>query len=264
MFKIILPKTGVVFIALTLGFVSFSGSAAIADNHREVVLKAVAAPDRPEADRKRDTQRKPSEVLTFSEVAPGMTVIDINSGGGYYTEILSRIVGSEGKVYAHNGPVYWTFMKETIPERFASDRLANVVHLHDGTEHFDVPASSVDLALVVLAYHDYFFTQEARPGGGHEDVSAVLASLKKALKPGGSIVIVDHIAPSGSGPADFDKLHRIDPTFVRSQMEGAGFRFSGDSDILLNPNDDLSRNPFGADIRGRTSRFIYRFVKEPV
>ncbi len=260
----ILLKIGAVFTALTLGLFSIGSSAAMADNQRDAVLKAVEAQDRPEADRQRDAQRKPSDVLAFSGVAPGMTIIDINSGGGYYTEILSRIVGGEGKVYAHNGPVYWTFMKETVPERFADGRLANVVHLHDGTEHFDVPASSVDMAIVVLAYHDYFFTHEARPGGGHEDVNAVLASLEKALKPGGSIVIIDHIAAAGSGPADFDKLHRIDPAFVRNQMEGAGFRFAGESGILLNANDNPSSSPFGQDIRGRTSRFIYRFVKEPV
>lgn len=254
-------KTGVALLGLLAGLAGGISTSAVADHHAAAVAAAVSAADRPEADRKRDGQRKPADVLAFSGVAPGMTVIDINSAGGYYTELLSRIVGVDGRVYAHNGPVYWAFMKETIPERFNDSRLSNVAHLHDGTEHFDVPAGSVDLAMAVLAYHDYFFTHEARPGGGHEDVSAVLASLRKALKPGGSVVIIDHIAPAGSGPADFDKLHRIDPAFVRSQMETAGFVFSGESEVLLNPADDPASNPFGEGIRGKTSRFIYHFVR---
>ena len=63
---------------------------------------ALADRQRPASDRERDAGRKPDRVLGFVGVTPGATVLDMFASGGYYTEILSRTVGSEGKVVAHN------------------------------------------------------------------------------------------------------------------------------------------------------------------
>lgn len=232
-----------------------------AEHHGGAVMAAIKSAERPATDKERDSLRKPADVLKLAGVAPGMTVLDINAAGGYYSELLSRVVGAEGKVYAHNGPVYWAFMKNTVPARYADGRLGNVEHIHNGMETFNLPGNSVDAALSVLAYHDYYFTHEARPGGGYEDVSKVLDSLFQVIKPGGHVVIVDHVGPEGSGPEDFDKLHRIDPTVVREQMEAAGFTFAGEADALSNPEDDHAGSPFAPEIRGKTDRFVYLFRK---
>lgn len=253
-------KLGLAGLTLT-AVIGLASSAGLADHHGHAIMDAVKNTERPEDDRKRDSMRKPGEILMFAGAAPGMTVLDINSAGGYYTEILSRTVGEDGKVYAHNGPVYWAFMKETTPARYDGDRLSNVEHIHNGKETFDLADNSVDLAMAVLAYHDYYFTHEARPGGGHEDVSAVLKSLHRVIKPGGSVVIIDHQAPEGSGPADFDKLHRIDGATVKAQMAAAGFTLSGETDVLANTDDDHTGSPFAPEIRGKTDRFVYRFTK---
>ena len=234
---------------------------ATADHHGHAIMEAVKSADRPDTDKARDAGRKPAQVLMFSGVAPGMTVLDVNAGGGYYSEILSRAVGEAGKVYSHNGPVYWAFMKETLPERYADERLPNVEHIHNGKETIELAENSVDIAMAVLSYHDYFFTHEARPGGGHEDVGAVLASIKKVLKPGGTFVVVDHVAPEGSGPADFDRLHRLNPDFVKKQMLEAGFTFVAESDVLENPDDSNNSSPFAKEIQGKTNRFVYKFTK---
>lgn len=252
-------RTGVAVLSLVAA--GFSSGAVLADHHGKTLKMAVENTARPEADRQRDTMRKPLRVLNFAGIAPGMTVLDINSAGGYYTEILSRAVGDDGKVYAHNGPVYWAFMKETVPARFDGGRLTNVTHLHNGKETFDLPEASVDVAMAVLAYHDYYFTHDARPGGGHEDVPAVLASLYRVIKPGGAVVIVDHVAREGTGPADFDKLHRIDPAVVQAQMEAAGFKLADQAEFLKNQEDNLVMSPFDPSIRGKTNRFVYRFEK---
>ncbi|MFC4349905.1 class I SAM-dependent methyltransferase [Kordiimonas lipolytica] len=248
--------------ALALSAASFGLLPAQADHHEAAIEAAVNHPDRPATDRARDALRKPAEILKFAGIKPGMTVLDINSAGGYYTELLSRTVGEEGKIYAHNGSVYWAFMKQTTPPRYEEGRLQNVVQIHDGNETFSLPPESLDAAMAVLAYHDYYFTHEARQGGGYEDVPAVLASLYAALRSGGYVVIVDHLAPAGTGPADFDTMHRIDPDVVRAQMLAAGFKLDGESSILLNPDDGLIGSPFDPAIRGKTSRFILRFVKK--
>ena len=251
-------KTALAAAALA---VSLQAVPVAADHHGHAVKGAVENPARPAEDKALDAARKPADVLMFAGIAPGMTVLDTNSADGYYTEVLSHLVGEGGKIYAHNGAVYWDFMKKTEPARYSGDRLANVVQLHDGHETIDLEAGSLDAVMAVLAYHDYYFTHPAREGGGHEDVPAVLASIYRALKPGGSFTIVDHVALPGTGPADFDKLHRIDPAFVQKQMEAAGFKLAATSDILMNTTDDPTRSPFSDDLRRKTNRFVYRFVK---
>ncbi len=231
-----------------------------ADHHgkQEHIAAAVANADRPATDTERDADRKPQDVLAFAGVKPGMTVVDINSGGGYYTEILSHAVGADGKVYAHNGPLYWNFVSTRVGERF-ENRLPNVVQVHADTENVMADAGSVDLAITVLAYHDYYFLPEGREGPA--DVSAILASVYKSLKPGGSFVVVDHVAPEGAEPTTGNTTHRIDPAFVRKQIEAAGFKFAAASSVLTNPDDDHKRGVFDKDIRGKTDRFVYKFVK---
>lgn len=230
---------------------------AFADHHGAVIA-AVNNADRPEQERARDANRKPQEVLLFAGVKPGMTVVDLNSAAGYYTELLSHVVGDEGKVYAHNGAVYWAFMQKKAPARYAQ-RLGNVTPLNEDDEAINLPENSVDAVMSVLAYHDYFFAHEAREKP--EDMDAILASIYKSLKPGGSFVVVDHEAPEGTGAEMGDKIHRINSDFVKKQVTAAGFKVAGESDVLANPADDNAESPFRPEFRGKTDRFIIKFVK---
>ena len=233
-------------------------SGAVSADHHGTVAAAVAHPDRPEEDTARDIYRKPADVLMFAGVKPGMAVVDLNSGGGYYSELLSHVVGPEGKVIAHNGNVYWTFMRKTVPPRFA-ERLANVEPLNVESEVIDLPENSVDVVMSVLAYHDYFMKHEARTEP--EDMPAILASIYNALKPGGSFVVIDHEAPVGSGPEMGDKIHRINSSFVKQQVLAAGFKIEEESNMLANPEDDPSLSPFRPEFRGKTDRFVVKFTK---
>jgi predicted methyltransferase len=83
----------------------------------------------------------------------------------------------------------------------------------------------------------------------------------KALKPGGTFLVVDHVAEAGSGMRDTDTLHRIDPAIVKQQVVAAGFVFEGESNVLRNPADDHKKVVFDKAIRGRTDQFIYKFRK---
>jgi predicted methyltransferase len=69
------------------------------------------------------------------------------------------------------------------------------------------------------------------------------------------------VAPAGSGVADTDTLHRIDPAVVKKEVEAAGFVFDGESDALRNPADPHTAKVFDKSIRGHTDQFIYRFRK---
>ena len=255
--KHIQSMAGTLVLGAALVTSSIFATAANADHHGKIKA-ALAHPDRPAAERVRDETRKPYEVILFAGVRPGDTVLDLNSGAGYYSEILSHFVGDEGKVYAHNGSVYWAFMQKTVPARFA-ERLSNVVPLNVESEVVDVPEGSVDVAMSVLAYHDYFMEHEARTEP--EDMSAILASIYKSLKPGGAYVVIDHTGPAGSDGGVAGKLHRINPEFVKKQVLAAGFSLAEESDILANPDDDNGQSPFRPEFRGKTDRFIMKFVK---
>lgn len=240
--------------------VSSVASNAFYDHHEvpENIKAAVANSERSDDDRKSDAGRKPAEMLTFIGVKPGMTAMDINSGGGYYTEILSYAVGSEGKVIAHNGAVYWDYVHESVGKRY-DGRLENVTQIHNGHEEVDVEAGSVDVAMMMMAYHDYFYNHKARTN--KEDMTSVLGSIYAAMKKGGVLVIEDHVALAGSGEEAGDKVHRIDPALVTEQVEAAGFKLVGSSDLLANPDDTHSLGVFDPAIQGKTDRFILKFVK---
>lgn len=246
-------------LALSLGLTGFSG-AVMAEHHGKAAIEAaMMSADRKDDEKARDENRKPLEVLTFAGLEPGMTVLDINSGGGYYTEILARAVGDDGMVYAHNGPVYWAFVKDSIAERYEG-RLDNVEIIHGDSEAVDLEEGSIDLAIMVLAYHDYYFQHEAR-STPQADVPAALASFLKVLKPNGKILIIDHVGPAGADAEAMNKLHRIDPALVKKQMTEAGFILASESDLLANPDDDVNSSPFAAEIRGKTNRFIHLYKK---
>ena len=91
------------------------------------------------------------------------------------------------------------------------------------------------------------------------DGIAFLEELRKGLKPGGIVGIIDHRAAAGAPPETGDSLHRIDPVLVIANMEAAGFIFEGESNLLANPDDDLTKSVFAPDIRGNTDRFVMRF-----
>lgn len=87
----------------------------------------------------------------------------------------------------------------------------------------------------------------------------LLASLKDALKPGGSLIILDNAAKADSGLTNIGDLHRIGEHFVKSEMEKAGFIFDSQTSVLRNKQDDHTK-PWG-DYEGLQDRFAYKFKK---
>jgi len=221
---------------------------------------ALEAPERLEGDAERDAGRLPDRVLEFFGVEPGMTVLDLYSGGGYYTELLSRVVGPEGKVLAHNNQAYLGFAGAEIERRYANDRLGNVQRILAENNELELPASSLDAISMVLTFHDIYY--EA-PGNGWPaiDGPALLAELNQALKPGGTVLVVDHYAEAGSPPSTGNTTHRIDPAIVVADMEAAGFERVAQADFLRNPADDYTVSVFDPSVRGSTDRFILKFRK---
>ena len=227
----------------------------------DAVAAAIASPDRPKADLERDAVAKPTEVLAFLGVVPGMRVADMFSAGGYYTELLARTVGVKGQVVAYNNPPYAKFAEKGIATRYADGRLGNVRQVTAEIDDLQLAPNSLDAALFVMSFHDTYW----RPADGtwnRTDTAEMLKRLKAALKPGGVVVVQDHVAKAGGDTAKVvDELHRIDPAVVRAEFERAGFVFDGESKVLAHAGDDHTKLVFDEAIRGKTDQFIYRFRK---
>jgi predicted methyltransferase len=234
-----------------------SGSAAEAtpsalEAAQSALRRAVDDPERPAEDRARDADRHPFEVLRFFGIRPGMTVADLMAGRGYYTEILARAVGPEGRVIAqNNATVIARFAGEALSRRLARPALSGVLRLDRELEDLGLPRESLDAALMVLFYHDTVWMQTDRARMNRE--------IFTALKPGGVFGVVDHCAEPGSGTRDAQTLHRIDPAVVKGEVLAAGFTLDAESDLLRHPEDDHRANVFEPSVRGRTDRFVYRF-----
>ena len=207
-------------------------------------------------DAKADARRKPAELMTFTGVKPGDTVVDLIPGSGYFTRIFAKIVGPAGHVYA-----VWpeAYAKEDAEDVAITQKLPqnypNVSVMVQPADKFAVPTKA-DVVWTSQNYHDY-----PDKFMGPTDPAILDKQVLAALKPGGVFVVVDHAAENGSGLRDTEKLHRIDPDFVKKQVVAAGFSLDGQSDALKNPADNHTLLVFKPEIRGHTDQFAFRFKK---
>jgi predicted methyltransferase len=207
----------------------------------------VASPVRTDQDRRMDASRHPAEFLPFTQVGPGMQVLDVATGGGYTTQLLALAVGPTGKVWAQAQQP-----GATVTKRLADQPQANIVLVARSFED-PVPdnAPKLDLITIVLNYHDITYLPIDR--------AKMNQRLFAALKPGGHLVIVDHSARAGTGIADGKTLHRIDETVVVTEEKQAGFVLETEGNFLRNPAD--TRTESSSDPKVPTDKFALRFVK---
>ena len=234
------------YAALFAGFLLVAGGLA----------PAVLAQSGPPADALTDPAMKGPEVIAFMGVKPGDKVADIVAGR--FVRALSQAVGPAGKVYA----VEPSEVVKAHPEVLkminglaAMPAYANVVVSSPPIDVAGLPRG-LDVIFIRQNYHDLHDKFM-----GPANVPAFNRAVFAALKPGGVFVVLDHAAPTGSGLADTDTVHRIDEATVKSEVEAAGFVLDGESKILANPADDHTRMVFDPAIRGKTDQFLLRFKK---
>lgn len=213
----------------------------------------VHSPDRSDADRVIDQRRQPEKLLAFYAVRPGMRVLDLGAGAGYNTELLARIVGPQGVVYAQNSRhLLETIVKGRFDERLKKPEMSNVVH---AVREFDDPAPpearNLDLVTFNFVYHDTAWLGTDRMKMNR----AVFA----ALKPGGVYVIADHSGRPGTGVSEAKTLHRIDEGVVRREVEAAGFKLVTEAGFLRNPQDPRDASVFKP--RQPNDEFVLKFVR---
>ena len=185
--------------------------------------------------------------------------MDLIPGSGYWTRIFSKIVGPKGKVYAVWPQAYARFAMGNVADmkKLSGDSYyRNIVTEVQPSAMLSAP-EPLDVVWTSQNYHDY----PDEYMGKDADPNLLNKAVFRILKPGGTYMIIDHMAKAGRGMADTEKLHRIDPVIVREQVEAAGFKFAGESKVLNSPDDPLDIPVFDPKIRGHTSQFAYKFVK---
>jgi len=233
----------------TLVMLCIGLSAAAASSIPDYITVAVSNPNRPEADIKRDAQRKPAEILAFAAIKPGQTLIELDPAMLYFTRILANTVGPKGRVYA--------YVPSDLDDLYKKNNMVvppppdpqhpNVTFVYEPIAKVHAP-EPIDVVWTTNNVHDFH-----NKLFGPADMAAVNAAVYRALKPGGVFIVADHAAEAGSGLRDTETLHRIDPAQVKAEALAAGFVLEEESPLLRNPADDHTKRVF--------DQFIFKFRK---
>lgn len=218
------------------------------------IKAALADPARPAADVARDAASHPGELLTFAGVEPGMKVADFLMGGGYWTRILAKTVGDKGRVYAYQAAEFISFRADYAKQQ--DDAVAGYTNVTPNRDSLATLAFAepLDAIVTVQNYHDLHLSS-APPGAA----KFIAGRLYAALKPGGVLLLVDHVANADPAFTAPEKLHRIDPAAARAELESVGFKFEGESPLLRNADDPHTVIVFAPAVRGKTDQFVYKF-----
>jgi len=213
-------------------------------------------PNRLSEDIQNDKQRQPLEVLNFTEIKPGMKVLDLLGGGGYYTELFNYIVGDAGKVYIQNNSLFLRFSGKALEARIKNSRLKNTIRIDSEFAKMDLP-TDIDMIFIGLSYHDIYVLRDDPVI--QADRNEFFQQITASLKPGGSLIIIDHAAEPGTGKSKTTSLHRIDEEWAKKDIESAGFEFIKSIDTLRNPNDNYQLDIWKKEVIYKTDRFIHMY-----
>jgi precorrin-6B methylase 2 len=154
----------------------------------------------------RDKEERPELLISALHIRRGAAVADIGSGTGYFTWRLAQQVGPEGKVYAVD---VQQEMLDLTKAAVAERKLANVEYVLATETSPRLPERSLDLAFIAYAYHEF------------GDPDAMMAVIRRALKPGGRVVILEYAKESKVAPAS--PLHKMSFEEIRREIEPMGF-----------------------------------------
>ena len=229
--------------------------------HHEAFESAIGNSNRAEANSERDGARKPDQVLRFVGLDADDVVLDYGAGGGYWAELFSGVVGDGGKVYAH----------KRAGERYDKGKAALTAQLSpfgnielmplDRGAALPLGDGSVDTILVSYLYHHMHYAD----GSGEmfpDSSTALFGEFRRVLKPGGTIIIIEHAAVDGSGRAESGGWHRTPPEMAKADIAGVGFEFVGEApEIFHNPDDDRKNVWFETGLQGKTTTFVQKYRK---
>jgi predicted methyltransferase len=245
---------------------------------KAAIMAVLHGEQRKPSDIARDKYRHPVETLDFFGFKPTLTVLDVGPGDGWYTEILAPALakrgayiatisdpsGAAGERAAFSGQRFRQFL-DSVPEAYGK---AQTLVVDTKAPKLDKDAS-IDLVIVMRGIHGFI-------NGG--TLAPWLSEIHRVLKPGGVLGIEEHRAPAGADPVASAKKGYVPEKWLIEQVEGAGFKLAGSSEINANPKDtkdyaegvwtlpptfrlgDKDRDKYAAI--GESDRMTLKFVKK--
>lgn len=165
----------------------------------------------------REVYDRREEVVQALQLKPGMDIADIGAGTGFYSLLFAQQVGKPGKVFAVD--IAEDFVRN-ITRRAAENKLDNIHAILSTEKSTRLKEAVIDLAFVCNTYHHFEYPR------------SMLASIHRALRPGGELIIIDYRKQPGLSTPWVMSHVRPDIGTVIKEVEEAGFRFHSDPDIL--------------------------------
>lgn len=197
--------------------------------------QVIGDPHRKPDDVARDRYRHPAQTLTFFGLQPGMTVVEMLPGQGWYTDILAPYLADQGHYVAAVTPKDTDDFKAHLaadPDRLGKTQIAP---FNVGQSNSFVPDATADLIVTFRNIHNLLGSPD-QPGDGN--APQAFADWFRALKPGGVLGIVEHRLPENMDIAREKTSGYVKRSTVIRLALAAGFQWAGTSDVNANPRDD--------------------------
>ena len=194
------------------------------------ISESIGNENRPDSNRERDGSRKPADMLSFIALDSGAVVLDWGSGGGYWSELFSGVVGDDGKVYAHqNAGERFDSNKDALTAQF--EPFANI-ELMPVARGMAIPLAddSVDTVMVSYLYHHMHYAEDAGESFPPGSVT-LFTEFSRVLKAGGTVIVIEHVAAEGTSRAESAGWHRTPPATAKADVTSVGFEFA--DEVLL-------------------------------
>jgi len=221
------------------------------------VEAALAAADRPQADRDRDRNRRPLETLKFFGLEDDMRVLELLPGGGWYTRVLAPVLADDGELSIALGTGRTAERVLTQPGFEEVEVLDTSENLRRNDEKriyevddFEFGVRDLDMVVTFRNVHNFDEASRAR----------INSQVFKALKSGGLYGVIDHTRRHME-PANYENRRRIDPVLVIKELLDLGFEFVDYSDLHYRADDELEYEVGRRSVSGNTDRFTLLFRK---
>jgi predicted methyltransferase len=165
----------------------------------------------------REVYAKRREIVAACKLKPGMAVADVGAGTGLFTRLFADDVGPQGRVYAVD--IARKFI-EHIEKTSKEAGLKNVTGIVCPPSSTELPPGSVDLVFVCDTYHHFEYPRKT------------MASIHRALRPGGHLVLVDYRRIEGTSPVRLLRHVRAGQEAFTKEIEAAGFKAVDQADFL--------------------------------